>query len=275
MYGPKGDSLIRQYRIFYADDGDTIFHHSDLQFIHKSPQQAYFFISRKNRIDVFGFNNSTDGKYSLGFYHDQYDIVTGKQISRETKNFMLDAPDTAINLFLKDFYITNAFDRKSGLYVFAERATYNPKLYRYNIIRNPVYHQFNIDEGLVIHFSTENKLDWIQMVPKKQVFSSSYNTAASFESVIGKNALLVYNDNPRNHDLKDGEIPRSYHSDDATEIVMVSINDESMERFALVPQKNNNYHYFIPDKAAIINEKKIFLITESGGDYRFGTIEFK
>ena len=270
-FGPLGDSLVAYYRLFKSNKADNSVSHCDLDISHRSPQEFYWNISHSGRLVGYSILQSLDAKYQFGFAHYEFDPVTGRKIVDEVKRFTTKTyGDTISNLFLRNFFIKNIEFGKKGTYVFLERSTGWAKIWNKKIYNKNMYY----DEGLVIYINEKNRMEWIQWVPKHQHFESEFRFASYFSTIVDDNAILIYNDNPANVKLKEGDEPKAFKSESETMITLISIDDVEMQRHVIVPDKKNPFLYFWPEYTYAIGGNKIFTIVSMGSFTRLGVISY-
>ena len=145
------------------------------------------------------------------------------------------------------------------------------------VVRNNIKHldKASYNDMMVIYINQRNKVEWAQWVSMNQLFNTNFKAASSYTTAFSNTAIILFNDNPVNRNIKEGDEPGLFNGNDESFISLLSIDEKRMSRQCIIPDKRNPFLYMLPDCTYDIGDnQKIFITTRMGPIFKFGLLTF-
>jgi hypothetical protein len=136
---------------------------------------------------------------------------------------------------------------------------------------------YNYNDILVISFNPDGKLAWKTKVPKRQTSTNDGGYYSSYTySVVGDKIYFIFNDNPKNLFLKEGEKPYTSYvrsKEQAVVLVEVDANGKFSRELLMTTEKGDLI--VRPKICEQTGAKEVLICSEKSKVYQFSKVEFK
>ncbi len=140
--------------------------------------------------------------------------------------------------------------------------------------RTTYYYYYN--DIIAVHYDANNNIVWKSKVPKRQVTTNDGGYFSSYFAVTDKdkNIYFVFNDNPKNITIKEGDKLFNYNRKES--VINLLRLDANGEWEKSILAKNKEFDMITrPKVAKLVNENEALIYSEWRKSYRLGKLSFK